>query len=292
MKKFLLILVFILITIAPVLSYLSLFQVFSFLLPHIDIIKTIARYQVGGLFVIMLFVWVYGFSQYKILEYGMHIIAGFISIVFALIAMVGICFDMYSMLCFILLCLSCLLSIYCVSVPVLAVFQKKMRGPWEYIIVTIIFGSSLTFIINGYASVLVNETFGINAKYLPFSTILSMFIVLSPFFVIISFVVLFFIIVFNEKTDLFKNKDGDNKFYLINALVGVYVLFIVSLGVGTHISKNFERVASTFDFDSHYYCVFSEKVDGVIFLDSQYSKVLTYKEGRKPLYKVMTCNIK
>ncbi|PSU95737.1 hypothetical protein [Photobacterium kishitanii] len=290
MKKVLLFLLVLLGIFAPLLSYLYLFEPFNFLSSHIETINKVTRYQAGALFVFIMLVWVYVFVHCKILKYGFHVIAGAISIIFALLAIAGVCFEIYSLLCLILLSLAGLLSIYCVSVPLVVFFQNKIRGSWEYIIITIIFGSSLTFIISGYASVIVNEIFGINAKYLPYSTVLSMFIVLSPFLAIISFILLLVIIFL--KIDLFKNEYGHNKFYLINAFVGCYILFIMSIGVGSHSSKSLERVASIFDFDSYHYCVFSEKVDGVIFLDSQYSKVLTYKKGRKPLYTVMVCNIK
>jgi hypothetical protein len=306
---------------APTLSLIDIHFDISLIKENLDAIKSFEKWQFIVIIFIFALVWFVTFVlSIKENSYKLHDWAGIIGVFLSCIS-VALMGATQEFSFFVLLLTSGYLCVYCISVPIYFWFKNSLRdSAWEYAFLIVVVGSTFIYIIDGFASIMINEFFGFNSKYFSFTKPVAMFLILTPFVALFSFVGILLITLFetNQNTESSSTTVDDEKkvvtlsetnkstevspsignnekevigdlslyskyfnfFYRVTSLMACYVLLIISLYLGNSSSSVLESVSAKFDFDPKASCILDIKYDGFIVLDSAYSKVLTYSKDK------------
>lgn len=227
--------------------------------------------------------WVCAFAFDGITKYKLHDIAGIIGSAMFMIAFIGIVVGVNLSSLFILGGFFCF---YCVLIPLITAFSGKFSNDkWEPALLWTIIASISIYGMSTLSNVIINEIFGIEAKFFSQTKPIAMLLVATPLTALISFMCLLLSILplirKNEKVS----------FYSINGFFASYAILMLSLAYGGNISGVLERTATFADFNSNHPCTLSDEIKGVIFLDPNFKNVLVYNPTLDKKYFIQPCNI-
>jgi len=254
-----------------------------------ELVKEVGVHQFGFLCIIIFIFLVHSiYKATKNKKYKMHAFSGMLGLSLSFLSISLLCFFQKSSL-FFLFIFSGFSCAYCVSVPIyMWCFNRFKEKGWEPVFITVVFGSIITYFLNGYSEIIINEVYTVDAKYFFYTKPIVMFLLLTP---LISFSSLsaFCLILWKE----FRSKKNNSKtFYNLNKMMACYVLISTSLVFMNNPIKILELTSSTFDFGSVSPCYFKDSYNGYIVLDPAHTKVLTYSKGNPSPYTVRECKLK
>ncbi|WP_462147144.1 hypothetical protein [Pseudoalteromonas gelatinilytica] len=226
-------------------------------------------------------------------EFNLHTISGIIGVLTFFITYSIILFSIFDSLgariaCFIALFLSTFLCLYCSSVWCYIKLKSRLKEPMigNFIFGFLFFGI-VSYFVDGYSGLLINDIFSVNSKYFPFTKSLISLIIISP---VLAFICLLTIIAVVFM--IFRGKwSASAAFYKINIFISTYLLFSLSLYLMSSNVNLINMVSSNFDFDSKSPCEFIEEYSGFIVLDPAHTKVLVFNENELERYKVKACKV-
>lgn len=231
-----------------------------------------------------LILWVCAFVNAGVEKYNIHDIAGIIGIGMFLIAFVGMLLG-FKVSCFLLI--GGFFCLYCVLVPLVKLFTEKFsNNKWEPAFVWTMLASISLYAMSTFSNIIINEIFGVDAKYFANTKPVAMLLVATPVTALISFICLFISII-----PMFRKNEKLN-FYWINGFVASYTVLVSSLAYGGNISTVLERTAAFVEFNSNHPCKLDETAEGVIFLDYNLRNILVYAPKSDKKYKVRSCSLK
>lgn len=231
-----------------------------------------------------LVLWVCAFSKDGVAKYNIHDIAGIIGIGMFLAAFAGVIFGLSLSYLFVIGGFFC---VYCVLVPLVKLFTEKFsNNKWEPALVWAVLASISLYVMSTFSDIIINEIFGVDAKFFSQTKPIAMLLVATPVTALISFVCLLISII-----PIFR-KSGKVDFYWLNGFVASYAVLVSSLAYGGNISAVLEKTATFADFNSNHPCKLDETVKGVVFLDPTFQNVLVYDPSSETKYKVKTCSLK
>ncbi|KOY43713.1 hypothetical protein ACX03_20400 [Vibrio parahaemolyticus] len=305
--------------IAPSVVFLNGFFGLSFTPPILELARDVEKYQFAYLGAFSAFAWLmaflFGISEK---DYRLHDLAGIIGVGASLASLSAMAFAEHKILAA-AFAVSGFLCVYCISVPLYIWFQSKLKHKaWEVGFLTLVLGSTFSYILSGYSGILINEFFKVNSSYFSFTKPVAMFLILTPYISIFSFFFIMYVVwvetrknkscpddvnVNQENTqqspdDVNVNQentqqsDGVRTFYNINKILACYVILVIAMASGSRASSVIELTSATFDFDPETQCKLDKKYDGYIILDPAHSKVLTYEKDAEKPYIVRDCRIK
>lgn len=249
-----------------------------------------------GSFLLLLFLSIYflmimeKYERNKI-NFNAHTISGILG-VFIFFITVGLLltshffgFNIY-IYCFWLLFLSALFCLYCSCAWFYIKISPKFKEPMigNFISSILILGV-LSYFINGFSSMIVNDIFTVNSKYFPFTQTLVSIMIASPILALTSLIIIILVIVIMFRSDWSKS----DYFFNINVLISAYLTLSASLLLMTFSDNLINWVSTNFDFDSRSPCEFTEEYNGYIVLDPGHTKVLVYDQKGIRQYKIKTC---
>lgn len=291
--------------ISPSVVFLNGFFGLSFPPSILELARDVEKYQFAYLGAFSAFAWLmaflFGISEK---DYRLHDLAGIIGVGASLASLSAMAFAEHKILAA-AFAVSGFLCVYCISVPLYIWFQSKLKHKaWEVGFLTLVLGSTFSYILSGYSGILINEFFKVNSSYFSFTKPVAMFLILTPYISIFSF----FFIMYVVWVETRKNKscpeevkvnqentqqsDGVRTFYNINKILACYVILVIAMACGSRASSVIELTSATFDFDPETQCKLDKKYDGYIILDPAHSKVLTYEKDAEKPYIVRDCRIK
>lgn len=291
--------------ISPSVVFLNGFFGLSFPPSILELARDVEKYQFAYLGAFSAFAWLmaflFGISEK---DYRLHDLAGIIGVGASLASLSAMAFAEHKILAA-AFAVSGFLCVYCISVPLYIWFQSKLKHKaWEVGFLTLVLGSTFSYILSGYSGILINEFFKVNSSYFSFTKPVAMFLILTPYISIFSF----FFIMYVVWVETRKNKscpeevkvnqentqqsDGVRTFYNINKILACYVILVIAMASGSRASSVIELTSATFDFDPETQCKLDKKYDGYIILDPAHSKVLTYEKDAEKPYIVRDCRIK
>lgn len=228
-------------------------------------------------------VWVCGFTNDGVVKYNIHDIAGIIGVGMFLVAFAGMILGFSLSYLFVIGGFFC---VYCVLVPLVKLFTEKFSdNKWEPAVIWTILASISIYVMSMFSDIIINETFGVDAKFFGHTKPITMLLVATPVTALISFICLFISII-----PFFRQK-GEFNFYRVNGFVASYAVLVTSLAYGGNISAVLEKTAAFADFNSNHPCKVDKTIKGVIFLDPTFQNVLVYEPGDEEKYKVKACSL-
>lgn len=248
-------------------------------------LKSINIYISSFTFLTFFIIWSTALIIEGILKYKIHEIAGLIGIGLALLCLAGIPFHPIFVYTFIVSGFLCLYSSFVQIMD--SILPKFNNREWEP---TLLFGAIFSIVLyftNAFGSILLNEIFSIDASYFPKTIIFAMLLVGSLFSLVATYI---YIIYFS--LSLIKKASNSNPgvtFFQLTQFITAITLLIFSFSIVSSPSAFLERVATSFDFNSHYFCNFDKPVDGVITLDPAHTTVLTYRKKDEKKYNIERC---
>ena len=272
-----------------VLGYNLTFGVFEPSPENFEIVNLVERTQFSVLTVLIAIVWARAFYiESKNKTYKIHAKAGMVGVFFSLVSLSLISFLQWKLLVFIF-GFSGFLCIYCTSVPMYSWVVKRFKQKqWESFFIATTLGGGTYYLLSGYAEIMLNELFTINASYFSYTLPIAKFLLVTPILALGSILTLFIVLRKENKT-----KDvTEQTFYNFNTMMVCFTLVVLCSALGSRSREALELVATKFDFDSKSPCSFEESYDGYIVLDPAHNKVLTYSKGSKTPYVVKGCALK
>lgn len=240
---------------------------------HTELYKKTQAILISTTVFIGLLIWVGMFIFNGITKYKLHDIAGIIGSAMFMVAFIGIIMGTNLVPLFILSGFFCL---YCSLIPLITIFLGKFSNSrWEPALLWTIMASISIYVTSTLSNVILNETFGIDAKFFSQTKPVAMLLLATPLTASVSFSCL----LFSTFPLIFKNKKIS--FYSINGFFSSYVILILSLAYGGNISGVLEKTAALVDFNSNHPCILSNNIEGVIFLDPTFKYVLAYNPTLK-----------
>jgi len=265
-----------------IIQFLNEYKLIELTDEYVELYKTFKKIFTSIAVFVGLIVWVVAFIFDGITKYRLHDIAGIIGSTMFMVSLIGMAMGFNLSFLFILGGFFCL---YCVLIPLITIFSGKLsNNKWEPALLWVIIASISIYGMNTFSNIIINEIFGIDAKFLSQTKPIAMLLVATPLTALISFVCLllsiFPLIIKNEKFD----------FYSVNGFFASYAILILSLAYGGNISATLEKTATFTDFNSNHPCTLSDDAKGVVFLDPTFKNVLVYNPTLKKKYIIKPCN--
>jgi len=272
----------------PMLNFINHFFDVDVISRNIDYLSKAEQYQFGLTAFGFTFWWAYAFYIYiKDSDgYPINDMAGILGVASATFSLSGLAFLGYKPMV-VSFAISGAMCIYCVSVPIYNWICERLKNKkFELPLLSVSISAILLYLLDGYSNIIINEIFGVSAKYFNFTKPIAMMLLSSPFLVLLALIMIVGLMVYHQVS---KNT---NTFYSINKLMACYVILILGMAFGSRAGDTIVSVASKFDFDTYTPCKESSSGLGAIVLDPGYNHVLVkHVDDGKVIFEVEDCTV-
>lgn len=301
---------------SPTLLFINGYFEIDLIRNHLESLLNIEKWQFGATALLFAVWWLIAFGLYsKGKSYYLNDLAGILGVAVAMLSLSGMAFWPHKVLVLFFM-VSGFLCIYCVSVPVYKWFFRTLKQKeFELALLSASIVALALYVLDGYASIWLNQIFGVSAQYFSFTKPIAMLLILTPWLALISFVLIIVLTIYYSignksqfsKIAIYKSKaqkgnsrifrvclrkDNGHNFYSVNKIMACYVILILSMAFGSRATETAVLVASKFDFDAKTPCKESHAANGGIVLDPALNHVLVkVVEDGKTDFIVKACTL-